>query len=378
MFPPFSHPPFLRLPCPPVFLPPFSPFFPTFAPMKISAKQLSEILHGTIEGDPDVIVFAPSKIEEGKEGTFSFLSNKKYEPYVYTTKSSILLVSKDFEPAEPIGATLIRVENVYASMAILLERFGAINQVLKGIDEQASVDSTAELETEVGIGKFTIVSKNVKIGARSILYPQVFIGENVRIGKGCVLYPGVKVYRDCQIGDHCILHANVVVGSDGFGFSPQEDGTYKKIPQIGNVIIEDQVEIGANTVIDRATMGSTVIKTGVKLDNLIQIAHNVEIGENTAIAAQAGIAGSTKIGKNCLIGGQAGFVGHITIADKTKVQAQSGINKPIKEEGTALYGSPALPYTDYLRSYAVFRTLPDLSRQIVALKKEIEKLKNEE
>lgn len=346
--------------------------------MKITAQQLSDLLKGTIEGDPQVEVYGPSKIEEGKPGTISFLSNPKYESYAYTTESSILLVAKDFKPNQAIKATLIRVEDVYASVAVLLDQFGQISHGQKGIDENAFVDPSAKIGEDTIVGKFTIIYKNASLGTGSVLYPQVFIDENVKIGKNCILYPGVKVYRDCEIGDNCILHANVVIGSDGFGFAPQEDGTFKKVPQIGNVIIEDRVEIGANTVIDRATMGSTVIKSGAKLDNLIQIAHNVQVGENTAIAAQAGIAGSTKIGKNCLIGGQAGFVGHITIADGTKVQAQSGINKPIKEEGTAIYGSPAMPYTDYLRSYAVFRRLPDLSRQISDLKKEIKALKEEE
>jgi UDP-3-O-[3-hydroxymyristoyl] glucosamine N-acyltransferase len=345
--------------------------------MEITAKQLSDILNGTVEGDPNTIVSGPSKIEEGKKGTISFLANLKYESFAYTTESSILLVSNDFKPKEQVSATLIRVEDVYACVAMLLEQFGSVDQTMKGVDDQAFIDAEAKLGKAVIVGKFTIVNKNAEVGEETVLYPQVFIDENVKIGKGCILYPGVKIYRDCEIGDHCILHANVVVGSDGFGFAPQEDGAYKKIPQIGNVIIESQVEIGANTVIDRATMGSTIIKSGVKLDNLIQIAHNVEVGKNTAIAAQAGIAGSTKIGKNCLIGGQAGIVGHVTIADGTKVQAQSGINKPVKEEGTAVYGSPAMPYTDYLRSYAVFRKLPDLSRQLTELKKEIDKLKEE-
>lgn len=346
--------------------------------MKVTAKEIAELLNGTIEGNPNTEVTSPSKIEEGKPGTISFLANKKYEPYAYTTQSSILLVANNFKPSQPIKATLIRVEEVYASVAILLEQFGNAEPSLEGVDENAFVDSSAKIGEEVAVGKFSIVSKGASVGRGSVIYPQVFIAENVKIGKNCILYPGVKIYRACEIGDHCILHANVVIGSDGFGFAPQEDGSFKKVPQLGNVIVEDQVEIGANTVIDRATMGSTIIKNGAKLDNLIQIAHNVEVGENTAIAAQAGIAGSTKIGKNCLIGGQAGFVGHITIADRTKVQAQSGINKPIKEAGTAIYGSPAMPYTDYLRSYAVFRRLPDLSRQISDLKKEIKALKGEE
>lgn len=349
--------------------------FPTFASMKVTAKQLSELLNGTIEGDPEVSVIGPSKIEEGKPGTISFLSNKKYEAYANATQSSILLVSNEFAPKSKINATLIRVADVYVAVAKLLEHFGAVEPSFKGRDEQAFVDREASLEADVTIGKFSIVSKNARIGEGSIIYPQVFVDEKVKIGKGCILYPGVKIYKECEIGDYCILHANVVIGSDGFGFAPQEDGSYKKIPQIGNVIIEDRVEIGANTVIDRATMGSTIIRSGVKLDNLIQIAHNVEIDENTVVAAQTGISGSTKIGKNCMIGGQVGFVGHITIANGTRVQAQSGINKTIKEENTALYGSPAMPYNDFLRAYTVFRKLPELSRQISNLEKEIKHLK---
>jgi UDP-3-O-[3-hydroxymyristoyl] glucosamine N-acyltransferase len=343
--------------------------------MQISAKALAEILQGTIEGDPDVVVEGPSKIEEGKVGTISFLANPKYEQYAYSTQSSILLVAKDFVPKAPVNATLIRVEDVYASVAALLKQFGEQAVSIEGVDEWAFVDSTVSMGAEVAVGKFSIIAKGAKIGKGTIIYPQVYIAEGVEVGANCVLYPGVKIYRSCQIGDNCILHANVVIGSDGFGFAPKSDGGFDKIPQLGNVIIESNVEIGANTVIDRATMGSTLIKEGVKLDNLIQIAHNVEIGEDTAIAAQAGIAGSTKIGKNCLIGGQAGFVGHIQIADGTKVQAQSGINKSIKKENSAIYGSPALPYNDYLRSYAVFRNLPDLSRQIKALQEEIKRLK---
>lgn len=345
--------------------------------MKVTARTLSELLNGTIEGNPEVEVSGPSKIEEGKEGTISFLSNPKYEVYAYSTKSSILLVSKDFKPSQKIEATLIRVEDVYASVALLLDQFGQKTPGFEGVDEQSFVDASAVIGANVAVGKFSIIGKNATIGADTIIYPQVFIDEGVKIGKGSILYPGVKIYRDCELGDACILHANVVIGSDGFGFAPQADGSFKKVPQIGKVIIEDNVEIGANTVIDRATMGATVIKTGAKLDNLIQIAHNVEIGEHTAIAAQAGVAGSTKIGKNCLIGGQAGFVGHIEIADGTKVQAQSGINKPVKQENTAIYGSPAMPYNNYLRSYAVFRRLPDLSRELADLKKELQALKNQ-
>ena len=345
--------------------------------MQITARALAEILDGIVEGNPDVAVHGPSKIEEGKPGTISFLANPKYERYAYTSQSSILLVSKDFVPQAPVYATLIRVEDVYASVAQLLQQFGDQEPKLEGIDDHAHVELSAQLGASVAVGKFSIIGKQAKIGLRTIIYPQVYIGDGVEIGANCVLYPGVKIYPGCQIGDNCILHSNVVIGSDGFGFAPKADGSFDKIPQLGNVIVESNVEIGANTVIDRATMGATRIKAGAKLDNLIQIAHNVEVGENTAIAAQAGIAGSTKIGKNCLIGGQAGFVGHIQIADGTKVQAQSGINKSIKEENTAIYGSPALAYNNFLRSYAVFRNLPDLSRQIKALQKEIERLKSE-
>ncbi len=343
--------------------------------MQISAKAIADLLGGKIEGNPDVLIHGPSKIEEGQVGTISFLANPKYEHHAYSTKASVLLVSKDFVPKAPVYATLIRVDDVYASVAALLRQFGDQKPNFQGIDKDAFVEDTAEVHAEVAIGKFSIIGKNAKVGQGTIIYPQVYIDEGVVIGANCILYPGVKIYKGCQLGDDCILHANVVIGSDGFGFAPKPDGSFEKIPQLGNVIVESKVEIGANTVIDRATMGSTIIKAGAKLDNLIQIAHNVEVGENTAIAAQAGIAGSTKIGKNCLIGGQAGFVGHIQIADGTKVQAQSGINKSIKKENTAIYGSPALAYNDFLRSYAVFRNLPDLSKQIKALQEEIKHLK---
>ena len=346
--------------------------------MKVTAQQISDLLNGNLEGDPSVEISGPSKIEEGKAGTISFLANPKYESFAYTTAASVLLVSKKFQPTQTINATLIRVDDVYSSVAQLLKHFGQKQPTISGVDEQAFVHADATIDPTTAIGKFSIVSKNASIGANSIVYPQVFIGDDVKIGEGCIIYPGAKIYHGCQIGDHCILHANVIIGSDGFGFAPQSDGSFEKVPQLGNVILEDHVEIGANTVIDRATMGSTIIRKGAKLDNLIQIAHNVEIGENTVMAAQAGVAGSTKIGKNCLVGGQAGFVGHIQIADGTKVQAQSGINKPIKTENTAIYGSPALPYNDYLRSYAVFRKLPDLVKQINELKKTINDLKASE
>ncbi len=341
--------------------------------MQISAKELCVLLKGSLEGDPDVKVSAPSKIEEGKEGTISFLANPKYEEYAYTTQASILLVSRDFQPSQPLSATLIRVDDVYASLAFLLDQFGQQEAQPSGIAPQAFVHDKAEVGEGVAIGNFTVVEAGSRIGANCTLYPQVFLGENVELGENVTLYPGVKIYRDCKVGDNCILHANVVVGCDGFGFAPQEDRSYRKIAQIGNVIIEADVEVGSNTVIDRATMGSTIIRRGVKLDNLIQIAHNVEIGAHTAIAAQAGIAGSTHIGEHCMIGGQAGFVGHIKVADGTKVQAQSGVAAAVKSENTALYGSPAIDYADYLRSYAVFKQLPALYKRINELERKLKK-----
>jgi UDP-3-O-[3-hydroxymyristoyl] glucosamine N-acyltransferase len=342
--------------------------------MQISAKELGLLLNGIVEGDATVEVSGPSKIEEGKEGTISFLSNPKYEKFAYTTKSSILLVSKGFKPEKPLNSTLIRVENVYASVAQLLDKFGEDIPRITGISKEAFIHEEAKIGKGVSVGRFSIIEKGTKIGRGSTIYPQVFVDEKVEIGENVTLYPGVKIYHACKIGDNCILHANVVIGSDGFGFAPETGGTYKKIPQLGNVILEDNVEIGANTVIDRATMGSTIVREGAKLDNLIQVAHNVEIGASTVIAAQAGVAGSTKIGKNAMIGGQAGIVGHVEIADGTKVQAQSGINKSIKKTDTSFYGSPALEYNNYLRSYAVFRRLPELQQKIHQLEKQLAEL----
>ncbi|HHH49814.1 MAG TPA: UDP-3-O-(3-hydroxymyristoyl)glucosamine N-acyltransferase [Saprospiraceae bacterium] len=342
--------------------------------MQITAQQISELVNGTIEGDPNVKIFGPSKIEEGKKGTISFLANNKYEAYAYTTKASALLVSNDFQASQKITATLIRVENVYASLAFLMEYFGQQIQVPKDISAQAYIHPKAKLANGVSVGAFTVIEAGAEIGEGAIIYPQVYISNGVSIGKNVILYAGVKIYHDCIIGDRSILHAGTIVGSDGFGFAPNEDGSFTKIPQLGNVIIEADVEIGANTVIDRATMGATIIKKGAKLDNLIQIAHNVEVGSNTVIAAQAGIAGSTKVGEQVRIGGQAGLVGHIHLADGTKVQAQSGVTSTIKKTNTALYGSPALSYRNYLKSYAVFRNLPDLLKRIQQLEKKLKDL----
>lgn len=340
--------------------------------MQIAAKEIAQFLGGTLEGDEGVMVNRPGKIEEGGEGTITFLANPKYEHYAYQVQSAVLLANNDFNPEKKVAAAaIIRVEDVYDSVRRLLEQFGGKPSSNGQISKRADVDATAVLGNGVSVGTFAVLEEGVYVGDGSILHPQVFLGENVKVGKGCILYPGVKVYHDCEIGDNCILHANVVIGGDGFGFAPQDDGSYRKIPQVGNVVIESDVEIGANTTIDRATMGSTIIRKGVKLDNLVMIAHNVELGENTVVAAQAGFAGSSKIGKQCRIGGQAGFVGHIEIADGTQVQAQSGMAGEVKEPNQAFYGSPAIPYRDYLKSYSVFKRLPGLYRKINELEKKL-------
>ena len=333
--------------------------------MQVSAREISDLLKGVIEGNPDVLVNKPSKIEEGEPGSICFLANPKYEHFAYETKASVILVNHTFVASKPIAATLIRVENVYACVAQLLEKFGSASTVESGISPQAVVHPTVQKGKELSVGHFSVVESGTVIGDQCSIFSQVYIGENVKLGNRVTIYPGVKIYKDCEIGDNCIIHSNTVIGSDGFGFVPnQETGQFEKMQQIGNVVIEENVEIGANTVIDRATMGSTVISAGVKLDNLIQIAHNVVVGKNTVIAAQAGIAGSSKIGEGCMLGGQTGIAGHIEIANRTKIQAQSGINKTIVKEGNAFYGSPALPYNDYVRSYVIFRSLPNYAKKI--------------
>ncbi|MEO0339884.1 MAG: UDP-3-O-(3-hydroxymyristoyl)glucosamine N-acyltransferase [Bacteroidota bacterium] len=340
-------------------------------------KDIANLVGGIVDGDPQIKINRPSRIDEaGGSGSISFYGNPKYEPFVYTTEASALLVPKSFEPKTPIQATLIKVEDVYAAIAILLESFGQKASQPATVSDKATIHPSAKIGESVSVGAFSSVGAKTTIGDQSILHDQVFIGDNVTIGKNVTLYPGVKVMADCIIGDHCTLHANVVVGSDGFGFAPQKDGSFKKIPQLGNVVIEDQVEIGSNCTIDRGSIGATLIKRGVKLDNLIQIAHNVEIGENTVIAAQTGIAGSTKIGKNCLIGGQVGFVGHIQIADGTRIQAQSGIMSSVTQPNTALFGSPAIAYRDYLKAYAIFKRLPLLNQKLKQLERLISKKDN--
>lgn len=337
--------------------------------MQLSARELAILLNGVVEGDPEIQVSRPSKIEEGGVGTITFLGNPKYEEYAYTTTASIILVLHTFQPKKPISATLIRVADVYSAIGVLLNNFGAIQNAPSGISQQAIVDPDAVLGTGVSVGAFSIVEAGAGIGEGSYISQQVYIGKNVKIGRNVYLYPGVRILHDCVIGNDCIIHPNVVIGSDGFGFAPQPDGTYSKIAQVGIVLIEDQVEIGANTTIDRATMGATIIRRGVKLDNLIQVAHNVEIGENTVIAAQTGIAGSTKIGKSCRIGGQVGIGGHLTIADGTQMQGQSGVTGSIKEPGLAISGYPAIRHNEYMRAFVFFRKLPNLVRRLEQIEK---------
>jgi len=337
--------------------------------MKLSAKEVANYLDGTIEGNEEVIITHPGKIEEAKNGAITFLANPKYTDYIYVTKASAILVSKTFEPTQKIVPTLIRVENVYSAITKFLQLYEQSFHPETGISTFAFIHPTARIGKKTSIADFTSINSSATIGNNCRIYPQVFVGVGAQIGDNVTIYPGVKIYHDCEIGNNCIIQANAVIGSDGFGFAPQADGTYQKIPQVGKVILEEQVEIGANTVIDRATMGATIIKKGTKLDNLIQVAHNVNIGKNTVIAAQAGISGSTKIGDQCQIGGQAGFVGHIEIANSVKVQAQSGVTKSIKEDGSKVYGYPALSYQDYLRSYALFRQLPQIEKRIRDLEK---------
>jgi len=338
--------------------------------MTISAKELAFLLKGTIEGNPDARVETVAKIEEAQSNALAFLGNPKYEEFAYSTNAGILMVNKDFSPTKKINATLLKVDDPYQSLAFLLEKFGASQaNELVGIDEKAAINNSATIGEQVYIGACAVVEKNVKVGNKAKIYPQVFLAEDVEVGENTIIYSGVKIYKGCKVGANCILHAGVVIGSDGFGFAPQADGSYQKVNHLGNVIIEDNVEIGANTTIDKGSIGSTFIRKGVKLDNLVHIAHNVEIGENTVIAAQSGVAGSTKIGKNCMIGGQVGIVGHIKIADGTKINAQSGVSKTIDEPGVAVTGSPAFRYASSLRSQAVYKKLPDLEQRIIALEK---------
>jgi UDP-3-O-[3-hydroxymyristoyl] glucosamine N-acyltransferase len=338
--------------------------------MQFSAAQIAGLLKGTVEGNPEQMVSGLAKIEEGRPGTLSFLSNMAYEPYAYTTEASILIVNSDFVPQKPVSSTLIRVENAYMAFARLLELVREHTmENKKGIEQPCFIDSSAQIGKDVYIGAFAYIGPGAVIADGVKIYPQVYIGDRVSIGEKSCLFAGVKVYDNSVIGRECTLHSGVIIGGDGFGFAPNSEGNYKKVPQTGNVVLEDHVEVGANTTIDRATLGSTRIRKGVKLDNLIQVAHNVDIGENTVIAAQTGIAGSTHIGANCMIGGQVGIIGHLHIAEGVKIAAQSGIGHDLKTPGEVVQGSPAFGIGEYKRSYIGFRKLPEIMNALSRIEK---------
>lgn len=346
--------------------------------MEFTAKQIAERINGEIEGNPDVKVSSFGKLEEATEGQLAFLANPKYEEFLYTTKASIIIINSTLEVEKQLSATLIRVDDAYSSFAAILTTYSQMAKAnLTGIQEPSYIGKSVAMGENIFVGAFTYIGNNVSLGNNVKVYPQVFLDDNVTIGDDSILYPGVKIHHDCVVGKNVSIHAGVVIGGDGFGFAPQSDGSFKKVPQIGNVVIGDNVEIGANTTIDRATIGSTHIKAGAKLDNLIQIAHNVEIGSNTVIAAQSGVSGSTKIGKNVMIGGQAGIVGHILIADGSKINAQSGVGKSIKTPNTSVTGSPAFDYGHALRSQILSRNLPEMEKRIKELEQMMEQLKAE-
>ncbi|SDR76222.1 UDP-3-O-(3-hydroxymyristoyl)glucosamine N-acyltransferase [Winogradskyella sediminis] len=339
--------------------------------MKFTAEQIAGILEGIVVGDPNIEVSKLAKIEEGTEGSLTFLSNLKYTPYIYTTKASITIVNSDFEPEKPISTTLIKVEDAYEGFSKLLEYYDRIKSNKSGIEQPSFISDTVEVPDEIYVGAFAYIGHNVELGTNVKIFPNAYVGDNVKIGDNSVILPGAKVYSDCVLGTNCVINSGAIIGADGFGFAPTKDGGYVKIPQTGNVILEDFVDIGAGTTIDRATIGSTIIRTGVKLDNQIQIAHNVEIGKNTVIAAQSGVAGSTKIGEHCQIGGQVGIAGHLTIGNNVKVQAQSGIGRNVKDN-EVLQGSPSFGYTDWNKSYVYFKNLPKLVKTINELEKKVD------
>jgi UDP-3-O-[3-hydroxymyristoyl] glucosamine N-acyltransferase len=343
--------------------------------MQFSAAQIAALIDGELEGDPEVLVHNFGKIEEAETGHLAFLANPKYEEFLYSTKASIVIVNDNLVLKDKVRATLILVPDAYLAFASLLSKYQEMmNQQLTGIQEPVYISTSAILGERVYVGSFAFIGNNVKIGSNVKIYPQVYIGDDVSIGENSIIYPGVKIYHRCEIGKQVTIHAGSVIGADGFGFAPQSDGSFKKIPQLGNVIIEDLVEVGSNVTIDRATMGSTVIKAGAKLDNLIQIGHNVEIGSNTVIAAQSGVSGSTKLGKNVMVGGQVGIVGHIQIADGSRINAQSGVTKSLKTPNSAVTGSPAFEYTSALRSQAAARKLPAFEKRIMELEKLVQQL----
>ncbi len=344
--------------------------------MQVTAAQIAQLLNGTVEGNPEAIVNTFSKIEEAGPQSLCFIANPKYTPYLYESAAAVVVVSKDFVAEKAFSTTLVRVADAYAAFAQLLQMYETLTgaQKKKGIEAQSFVADTAKVDESAYIGAFSYIAAGAVIGKNVQIYPNVFIGEQVVVADNTVIHPMVSVYKDCEIGANVIIHSGTVIGSDGFGFAPKADGTYDKVPQIGKVIVEDDVEIGANTCIDRATMGATVIKKGVKLDNLLQIAHNVEIGSNSVIAAQTGISGSAKLGSNCVVGGQAGIVGHISLANGTRINAQSGVSKTIKQEGTAISGSPAFDYKSEVKSQIVFRQLPEMLDRINKLEAELKAL----
>jgi UDP-3-O-[3-hydroxymyristoyl] glucosamine N-acyltransferase len=344
--------------------------------MQFTAQQIATLLHGKLEGDPDAKVTEVAKIEEAVEGSLSFLANPKYEEYIYTSAASIVIVNESLELSGPVKPTLIRVEDAYSSFAFLLEKYREIisGNAKTGVEQPSYVAPTAKIAADVYVGAFSYIGDNAVIESGVKIYPGCYIGNNVIIRENSKVYAGVKIYDECRIGCRVVIHSGTVIGGDGFGFAPLTNGSYKKIPQIGNAIIEDDVEIGSNTTIDRATMGSTIVRKGVKLDNLIQVAHNVEIGENTVIAAQTGISGSTKIGRNCSIGGQVGIVGHIHIADGTRINAQSGLSKSVINTNITLNGTPAFEYKSSLKSQAIFRNLPELQQRLQKLEETVQEL----
>lgn len=339
--------------------------------MEFTAQQIAELINGTVEGDANQVIRDVSKIEEGRPETLTFLANPKYEQHIYNTEASVVIVNNSFTPEKPVKATLIRVEDAYQALARLLQMYESSLPKKTGIEQPSYIDSSATVGDFVYVGAFAYISEKAKIGNNAQIWPGAFIGEGVEIGENTIIYAGAKVYKNCKIGGNCIIHAGAVVGSDGFGFAPGPDGDYQKIPQVGNVVIEEFVEIGANTTIDRATMGSTIVRKGAKIDNLVQIAHNVEVGSNTVIAAQTGVAGSTKIGKNCMFGGQVGIAGHLKIADQVKMAAQTGVAKSINKEGSVMMGSPAMDAMQYNKSYVMFRKLPALYQQLQELEKKV-------
>jgi len=338
--------------------------------MKFTAQQIADILEGEVVGNPNEEVSKLSKIEEGEKGSLTFLSNSKYNPFLYTTNASVTIVNKAFKPEKEISTTLIKVENAYKSFSKLLEFYNEVKNNKTGREAPHFIADSAKIGDNEYVGAFSYIGENVAIGNNVKIYPNCYIGDNTVIGDNCVIFSGVKIYSETLIGNHCKIHSGCVIGSDGFGFAPNRDGEYIAIPQIGNVIIEDYVDIGSASTIDRATLGSTIIRQGVKLDNQIHIAHNVEIGRNTVIAAQTGIAGSTKIGENCMIGGQVGFAGHLTIGNNVKIQGQSGVTRSLKD-GEKVQGSPAMTYSDYSKSYVYFRNFPKIAASVNKIEKEL-------